>query len=137
MLGLKESPLIIENTLPEFIRKRRNPFYRVSSSAFTLWLCVLLVLLSSFGNLGCKTRGSRVKQQQKAIEKRKAEKHKQQQAIYEKTLDHHQALQGDNGKRRLEEAKEHRKKLDKHQGKPTSWFKRLFTKDQRGCGPGK
>lgn len=123
--------------LPNFIRKWRNPFGGFYFRSFSLWLCALLFMVLSMGNLGCRSRSSRVVQQQRAIEKRKEEKRKQQQAIYQKTLDHHQSMQGEDGKRRLEEAKKHRKQLDKQQGKSTSWFKRLFIKDKGGCGPSK
>ena len=123
--------------LLDFIRKRRNTFGGFCFRSFCLWLCTLLFIVFSVGNLGCRSRSSRVVQQQRAIEKRKEEKRKQQQAIYQKTLDHHQSMQGEDGKRRLEEAKKHRKQLDKQQGKSTSWFKRLFIKDQGGCGPRK
>lgn len=137
MLNSQKSTLYNEMGLQKFLRKRITPYQWFHLHDFNLWLCVLLVVIFSFGNFGCRTRGARVKQQQKAIEKRKEEKRKQQQEIYEKTLEHHQSMQGNDGKRRLEEANKHRKKLDKHQGKSSSWFKRLFTSEKGGCSPAK
>jgi hypothetical protein len=135
MSGFEIRPGLRQNSNAEFIRKWRLSFLGFNFRPFFLWLCIVGLLGSMLASSGCRTRTSRVKQQQKAIEKRKEEKRKQQQEVYTKTLEHHRNIQGNDGKRRLEEAQKHRNELDKRLGKNTSWLKRLFSKDKGGCGP--
>ena len=75
-----------------------KPFYYL--------MLILIILLVS---PSCRTQGSRVKKQQKAIEKRKEEKLRQQQQVYNKTLENHKNIQGEQGKQRLLEAEKHKK----------------------------
>jgi hypothetical protein len=94
---------------------------------------LMLILIVMSVSSSCRTQGSRVKKQQKAIEKRKEEKLRQQQQVYNKTLENHKNIQGEQGKQRLLEAEKHKKALNKSIGKNQSFFRRLFSKKSAGC----
>ncbi|HOC16166.1 MAG TPA: hypothetical protein PLX24_08280 [Bacteroidales bacterium] len=94
---------------------------------------IIMMFLVMLVDISCSTRESQTAKQQKEIEMRKEERRKKEEAAYQSKIERHEKIQSEEGRKLIQQANEHRNKLDKQNNKKKFSLKNLFGKDEPAC----